>query len=310
DIVAGRFRWGPADRRRPTWYRRIPEKGMSWQNAGVGGTTQHYWANSPRAYQMAVDDVWPISYRELIPYYQKAEDTLPVRPAPATPKEELFYYGAKKAGWSLLDTLNPVSPGYRPQPNAILPPNERLMDPKTSLYELSHMEGCTMAGHCVNGCPYGSSVDKVAKRATHVSYVPLALRTGNVDIRPNTYTTKILTDHHPNEGIIASGVQFRDTWTGEIGELYAKVIVMAAGCIESPRLWLNSELPQNEWVGRGLTTHYWDWVTGVFDEKDLMHILGQNHVDPFVGHTSAARLDYPGLGVIQPSGPQPWLIFI
>src|SRR5699024_1989958 len=91
--------------------------------------------------------------------------------------------------------------------------------------------------------------------------------------------------------------------------LYAKVIVMAAGCIESPRLWLNSELPQNEWVGRGLTTHYWDWVTGVFDEKDLMHILGHNHVDPFVGHTSAARLDYLGLCVIQPSGPAAWLIF-
>ncbi|MFD1851398.1 GMC family oxidoreductase N-terminal domain-containing protein [Oceanobacillus bengalensis] len=306
DVVSGRFRFGPADRRQSVWYRNIPEHGMAWQASGVGGSTQHYWANSPRAFASAVDD-WPISYSELIPYYEKVEHTLPVQFAPTTSKEELFYYGAEKAGWSLIDTLNPTSPGYRPQPNAILPPNERLMDPNTSLHQLSHMEGCTLAGHCINGCPYGPSVDKVAKRSTNVSYIPLALKTGNVEIRPNTFTTKILTENHPEEGVKAIGVKFRDTWTGEVGELYGKAIVMAAGSIENPRLWLNSDLPSNEWVGRGLTNNYWDWMTGVFDEKDLMRILGNQNVNPFVGHTSAARLDYPGLGSIQPSGLSPGL---
>ncbi|MBO1511329.1 GMC family oxidoreductase N-terminal domain-containing protein [Metabacillus bambusae] len=303
----GRLRWGPADRRRPPWYRNVPKNGLIWQATGVGGTTQHYWANSPRAYSMAIDDVWPISYRELIPYYEKVEDILPVRPAPTTAKEELFYYGAKKAGWSMLNTLNPTSPGYRPNPNAILHPNERLMDSETSLEEVSKLEGCTLCGHCINGCPHGPSVDKVAKRPTNISYIPLALKTKNVEVRPNTYTTKILTENHPKEGLHATGVEYRDTWTGESGELYAKVIVMAAGCIESPRLWLNSELPQNSWVGRGLTHHYWDWVTGVFEEKDLMGILGQPNVNPFVGPTSGGRLDYPGLGCIQPSGVSPGL---
>lgn len=303
----GRLRWGPADRRRPPWHRNVPKNGLIWQSAGVGGSTQHYWANSPRAYSMAIDDVWPISYRELIPYYEKVEDTLPVRPAPTTAKEELFYYGAKKAGWLMLNTLNPTSPGYRPQPNAILKPNERLMDSNAGLDELSKMEGCTLSGHCVNGCPHGPTIDKVAKRSTNISYVPLALKTKNVEIRPNTYTTKILTENHPKEGIRAIGVQYRNTWTGESGELYAKVIIMAAGSIESPRLWLNSELPQNSWVGRGLTNHYWDWVTGVFDEKDLFRILGQHNVNPFVGPTSGGRLDYPGLGCMQISGLSPGL---
>lgn len=303
----GRFRWGPADRRRPPWHRNLPKNGLLWQATGVGGTTQHYWANSPRAFSMAIDEVWPISYRELIPYYEKVEDTLPVRPAPTTPKEELFYYGAKKAGWSLLNTLNPTSPGYRPNPNAILHPNERLMDSDTSLEELSKMEGCTLCGHCINGCPHGPSVDKVAKRPTNISYIPLALKTKHVEVRPNTFTTKILTEDHSKEGLRASGVQYRDTWTGETGELFAKVIVMAAGCVESPRLWLNSNLPQNSWVGRGLTNHYWDWVTGLFEEKDLMGILGQPNVNPFVGPTSGGRLDYPGLGCIQPAGVSPGL---
>lgn len=307
DMETGRLRWGASDRRRPSWYRNVPKNGLIWQLAGVGGTTQHYWANSPRAYASGIDGVWPISYRELIPYYEKVEATLPVRPAPTTAKEELFYYGAKKAGWSMINTLNPTAPGYRPQPNAILSPNESLMNTDKSLEELSKMEGCTLCGHCVNGCPHGPSVDKVAKRPTNISYIPLALKTNNVEVRPNTYSTKILTENDPKEGVRAIGVQFRDTWTGEVGELYAKVIVMAAGCIETPRLWLNSELPQNAWIGRGLTHHYWDWVTGVFDEKDLMAILGQKNVNPFVGATSGARLDYPGLGCIQPSGVSPGL---
>jgi choline dehydrogenase-like flavoprotein len=307
DPISGRFRWGPADRRRSPWQRIIPNHGQLWQATGVGGTTQHYWANSPRAYSLAIDDIWPISFRELIPYYEKVEATLPVRPAPTTSKEEMFYYGAKKAGWSFIDTLNPTTPGYRPQPNAILHPNEKLMDTDISLEELSKKEGCTLCGHCVNGCPHGPSIDKVAKRPTNISYVPLALQTGNVEIRPNTYTTKILTNKEPNEEIRAIGVEYRDTWTGETGELYAKVIVMAAGCIESPRLWLNSNLPYNSWVGRGLTHHYWDWVTGIFNEKDIMGILGQPNINPFVGPTSGARFDYPGLGCIQPSGVSPGL---
>lgn len=181
------------------------------------------------------------------------------------------------------------------------------MEPDSDVEDVSRLEGCTLCGHCINGCPHGPSVDKAAKRSTNVSYIPLALKTNKVDIRPNTFTTKILTANHPKEGLIANGVQYRHTWTGETGELYAKVIVMAAGSIESPRLWLNSHLPRNSLVGRGLTNHYWDWVTGVFDEKDLMGILGQPHVDPFMGPTSGGRLDYPGLGCIQPAGLSPGL---
>jgi choline dehydrogenase-like flavoprotein len=54
------------------------QKGDIWQLSGVGGTTQLYWSQSPRAFPLAVDNIWPISYRELIPYYEKAEATLPV----------------------------------------------------------------------------------------------------------------------------------------------------------------------------------------------------------------------------------------
>ncbi|ANY65294.1 glucose-methanol-choline oxidoreductase [Paenibacillus sp. BIHB 4019] len=308
DGVSGVFRFGPADRRRTPWHRVMRQKGDIWQLSGVGGTTQHYWTQSPRAFPIAVDGIWPISYKELIPYYEKAEATLPVQFSPTTPKEELFYYGAKKAGWQLIPTLNVTTPGYRPNPNAILPTNEHLMDPNYSLEQLSHMEGCTLKGNCVNGCSVGPSVDKIAKRSTLVSYIPLALKTGNVAIRPNSFAIKILTEQDPKEGLRATGVQFRDTWTGEIGELHAKTVVMAAGCIESPRLWLNSGLPHNAWVGRGLTNHCFDWVSGVFDEKELMKVLGMPSVYPYAGHTSGARVDIPGTGIFQVSCLSPGLM--
>lgn len=176
NLVSGRLRWGHADRKRPPWFRIVPYGGFVWQNAGVGGTTLTYFANSPRAYPAAVDDNWPISYRELIPFYEQVEATLPVSPAPMTAKEELFFYGAGKAGWSLIKTLNVTRPGYRPQPNAILPPPPNINDPKMQFD--GRTVGCTLSGHCINGCDIGPTVEKVAKRSTLVSYLPLALKTG------------------------------------------------------------------------------------------------------------------------------------
>ncbi|WP_373232703.1 GMC family oxidoreductase N-terminal domain-containing protein [Cohnella sp.] len=308
DVVSGVFRFGPADRRRTPWHRVMRQKGDIWQLSGVGGTTQHYWSQSPRAFPMAIDNVWPISYAELIPYYEKVEATLPVQFSPTTPKEELFYYGAERAGYTLNPTLNVTTPGYRPNPNAILRTNEHLMDPNYSMEQLHNMVGCTLRGHCVNGCTTGPTVDTIAKRSTLVSYVPLALKTGNVAIRPNSFTIKILTEPDPSGGLRASGVRFRDTWTGEISELTAQSVVLAAGCIESPRLWLNSDLPFNSWVGRGLTNHCFDWVGGVFDEKDLMSIMGLPSVYPYMGHTSGARVDIPGTGIFQVSCLSPGLM--
>lgn len=305
DTVSGKFRWGPADRSQFPWLRNISGGGIAWQNAGVGGSTLHYFANSPRAYPISVDDVWPISYREMIPYYEKVEATLPVSPAPMTPKEELFYFGAKKAGWTQIKTHDVTNPGYRPQPNAILPPDPNINN--QSFKFDSKTMGCTLRGHCVNGCDIGPSVEKVAKRSTLASYVPLALKTGNIEIRSNSFVIKILTEKDKKEGLSSYGVRYKNTWTGETGELTAKVIIMSAGCIETPRLWLNSKLPNNLWVGKGLTNHNFDCVSGIFDSNVLNDILGIPDVKPYVGQNSAARFDYPGVGTLQPFGFSPGL---
>ncbi|RDU21957.1 GMC family oxidoreductase N-terminal domain-containing protein [Anaerosacchariphilus polymeriproducens] len=301
----GKFRWGPANREKPSWPRIQGDRGFSWQNSGVGGSTLHYFANSPRAFPEAVDNVWPISYQELIPYYEKVEAALPVASAPSTPKEDIFYYGAAKAGWELLDSKDVRTPGYRPQPNAILRPNLNGEGTESVNPNLQPV-GCTLRGHCVNGCHIGPTVEGVAKRSTLVSYIPRALRTGNVEIRPNAFVIQVLTDAD-NEGLHAAGVLYRDTWTGEIVEVRAKVVVMSAGGVESPRLWLNSDLPFNEWVGKGLINHWFDCVSGIFDEEVLLDAIGIGEIKPFVGQNAAARFDYPGLGVAETFGFSPGL---
>ena len=47
--ASGVFRFGPGDRSQPPWARDLPQDCFLWQTAGVGGSTVHYFANSPRA---------------------------------------------------------------------------------------------------------------------------------------------------------------------------------------------------------------------------------------------------------------------
>lgn len=305
DLFTGKFRWGPANREQGPWPRKIAMGGVTWQNSGVGGTTLHYFGNSPRAYPQAIDNVWPITYQELIPYYEKVEATLPIATAVPTPKEDIFFYGLSQSGYTSLESPNVIRPGYRLQPNAILPPV--LGEAPAVAPGGVRPAGCTLRGHCINGCRIGPSIDKIAKRSTLVSYIPLALNTGNVEVRPNQFVVKILTENNVSDGVHTTGVVSRNTWSGEITEYKAKVIVMAGGGIETPRLWLNSALPDNGWIGRGLLNHWFDSVSGIFDEQILMEILGVPDIKPYVGQNAAARFDYPGLGVIETYGVTPGL---
>ncbi len=103
----------------------------------------------------------------------------------------------------------------------------------------------------------------------------------------------------------ATGVEYRDTWSGEIGSIDADAVVMAAGCVETPRLWLNSGLPDNGWVGAGLTTHWFDFVVGSFDGDTFEELTGQRTIDPYVGHNAAARYDESGVGCFEMVGGTP-----
>jgi choline dehydrogenase-like flavoprotein len=182
------------------------------------------------------------------------------------------------------------------------------MTPDTPL-TWPEVQGCTMCGHCLVGCPNprGAPPEHIAKRSANVSYIPAAIATGRCDIATNAFATAILFD----AGAAGSGgrparvrgVRWRDVGTGEVHEAEARVVVLAGGSIESPRLWLNSGLPNShDVVGRYLTSHAQDFVTGFFDSD----------VHPDVGQVTMARADFPGHGTLwsQGFGPQSFAVVV
>jgi choline dehydrogenase-like flavoprotein len=304
-IVDGRLRWGPEDRSAAPWPRRRDGAGLILQCAGVGGTTQHYNGISPRMYPSAVDDDWPLTYDDLIPWYERVEAFLPVKLVDdLATKDALFARGCEGIGLARSETTYVASDMWRPCHNAILPIAR--MSPGSSL-RWPDVEGCTMCGHCIQGCPQprGAPVEQKAKRSTNVSYVPAAVATGNCEVVPNAFVTRILFESDPADarGARARGVRWRDGVSGETHEAEARVVVLAGGSVESPRLWLNSGLPNsNDAVGRYLTSHLQDFVTGFFDHD----------VHPDVGQVTMARADFPGYGTMwsQGFGPQAFAIVL
>ncbi len=222
-------------------------------------------------------------------------------------KEERFFRGAKGIGLPVQTSKNITRPAYRPQENAILQPGGNagktsnaadLVYPKAT--------GCTFCGYCFQGCvqPREAPRNLKAKRSTDNSYVPMALTAGKwkaggkpVTLVADAFVTKINT---ANEGgnLVAKSVTWRVGATGEKITEEAKVIVMAGGCTEDPRLWFNSGLPNpNDWVGRGYTDHFFDWVTGVFPD----------YTGSSKGVGSSARADFPGFGGLENVGLPPAL---
>ncbi|TYL36743.1 GMC family oxidoreductase [Natronococcus pandeyae] len=318
DPTFGYLRVGPADHSRAPWFRNIPQNAFLWQVSAVGGTTTHYFGNNPRGYPYAFDEQphWPIDYEELVPYYQLNEAVTSTQQAPMTNKEEVFIEGATEAGYDRLDTLNVTETGWRPQPNAVEdPPDELNSNFDGSFSWDDGFRGDALAADHFQGgpTPEDAPVREKARKSSNVSWVPRALDTntdetvGNVAIRPNAYVTDIKTDEGAGN-LEATGVEFRDTWSGSTVTVEADVTVLAAGCIESPRLWLNSGLPDDGWVGKGLTTHWFDWIVGVYPDDAVEDINGEPNMDPFVGHNSAVRFDKPGVGGMEDIGMSPGLV--
>jgi choline dehydrogenase-like flavoprotein len=318
--LTGFLRFGPADRTKPAWFRELPQNSFLFQVSGVGGTTQHYFGNCPRAYpgvftgydkpdKDAYDTahLFPFRYEDLVPYYEWVEATLPVQTAAMGKKERVFFDGCEALGIPVQTTRTTLCDSFRPQQNAILQPggNAGLTRDLTRL-QFPLATGCTLCGYCLQGCmePIRAPRNLVAKRSTDNSYVPMALTADAwspggqpITLIADAFVTRVLTETQGG-ALVATGVTWRVGATGEQHTETAKVIVLAGGTTESPRLWLNSGLPNpNDWVGRGYTDHYFDLMVGLFD-KDT---------DSSKGPASAARAEFPGHGGMENIGLGPAL---
>ena len=211
-------------------------------------------------------------------------------------KEEVFLRAADRAGLAFQSGKDIHRASYRPQENAILSPQGiagRTTDSRLLRYPQAR--GCTFCGHCYQGClePLGAPRNLTAKRSTDNSYIPMAVtadrwsRHGRpIELITDAFVERILVASHP-DGLRARGIIWRHDETGQQTEEEARVVVLAAGAIETPRLWLGSGLPDpNGWVGRGCTYHHPQVVGGV-----MPFYTGASK-----GPGSGARADVPGRG--------------
>ncbi len=231
---------------------------------GVGGSTVHYsmialrfrpdWFKSKSRLGYGFD--WPITYEELAPYYEEAEEALkvsgpvnypwgpprrryPYRPHEVNAAGLVLARGAEKLGvrWAATPLTTVSAPRGKSPP-------------------------CVYRGFCNYGCSTN------AKQSALTVWIPRALQAG-AQVRDLAMVGRIEVDRRGR----ATGVDyFRE---GRWRFQRARNVVVAGYAIETPRLLLNSACPlfpdglanSSGLVGTHLTTHAGPGAWATFDEE-------------------------------------------
>ena len=127
----------------------------------------------------------------------------------------------------------------------------------------------TCGAQCLFGCPASKSIQdnptRMGKQSMAVTYIPLALAAG-ARLYSNCTAEKIHTEKNRVVGVSAQ------LPSGDLS-VQSKVVVLAAGAINSPQLWLKSRLPNlNRRVGTNLHLHPAVFVGGIFNETIDGHL--------------------------------------
>lgn len=250
---------------------------------GVGGSTLHYLAISPRMHESdfrvrsedGVADDWPISYRDLEPYYTRVEYELGVAGpdgAQANPFEP------------------PRSRPYPTPPHAFNCASRRVQRGAQRLG--LHMVREPLAiptkpwngrPACINASVCGLGCSISAKSSIDVTYVPKALATGRVELRTGCTAREISVAPDGK----AREVIYVDSAGREQGIL-ARAIVVAGNAVETARLLLlstSSRFPHGLANSSGLVGKYFTEHLGVFTYGRFSELL-----DPWRGTPSGGLI--------------------
>ncbi len=259
-----------------------------WMYNGVGGSSVLYgaiWARAvPSDFRVGtldgVADDWPLSYDELLPYYQVMEREMgvsglsgnPAYPAGFTPP--LPAAPLHRTGHTMAKGMNRLGWHWWPGTNAIPTQN------------YGPQGQCVRYGVCRMGCPEGS------KASTDVTHMPQAVAKG-ARVITRARVAQVTLDE---KGRANGAVYFRD------GREYfqpASMVLMAAGGIGTPRLLLmstSSRFPNglansSGLVGKRLMLHPYAASVGVYEDEleDWLGPAGEHIGSMQFYETNAAR---------------------
>ncbi|WP_307857444.1 GMC family oxidoreductase [Mycobacterium sp. SM1] len=233
----------------------------------VGGSTIHYAGHWPRfkpvdfrkgtEHGIAGSIDWPISYEELAPYYDINDAEVGISgylgdsanpPRPNALRQPPVRPG--KLGKKFASGLDSLGWHWWPSDNAIITETRDGRLP------------CNACGNCLSGCPRGSlgSMDN--------TLLPKAIRKG-LDLRTYARVSRIEVKNGR-----ATGAEYIDRLNGSMHFVKAKIIVVAAGGIGTPRLLLISAQKGhpdglangNGLIGTHLMHHSFAFVDCWFDD--------------------------------------------
>jgi len=236
--------------------------GNNNSGTGVGGSTLHYTAYTPRAQpddfrlfsEFGVGVDWPIGHADLEPYYDELEGFLGVSgpsPYPWGPPRSRGYDHAPLPlnGAAQLMQRGAAALGLRTAPAA----NAALSAPR---FQPGHgwRPACSNRGFCQAGCSTG------AKASMDVTFIPFA-RAHGADVRADAFVTGF---ERASDGRITAVIYRRH---GVDERQRARHVFLCAGAIETPRLLLIHGLANSSGqVGRNLMAHTGRQLWGQFAE--------------------------------------------
>jgi len=236
--------------------------GSNNSGIGVGGSTLHYTAYTPRALpedfrlksDFGVGFDWPLAYEDLEPYYDEIEAFIGVSgpspypwgpPRKAYPLAPLPLNAAAQLMQRGCDALGIVTSAA---------PNAALSAPYFQ-GGIGWRAACSNRGFCQAGCSTGG------KSSVDVTWIPLAVAHG-AEIRPESFVTQIEVSNAKVTGVVytdAEGNQHRQR---------TKALFLCAGAVETPRLLLlNNLCNASGQVGKNFMAHPGMQVWAQFEEE-------------------------------------------
>ncbi len=206
-----------------------------WRARMLGGRTNHYGRISlrmgPYDFKPYTRDGkgfdWPITYDDLAPYYDKAEELIGV-------------FGTPEGLENTPDGKFLPAPAPRGYERVIKVASDKLNIPCVParlaiLTKSIHgRAACHYCAQCGRGCGVNANFNSPG-----VHIFP-AMKTGNVEVRTGAMVREVLVG---SDGM-ASGVSYVDKKTRRDVEVRAKIVVLAASCCETARIMLNSKSGQ------------------------------------------------------------------
>jgi len=172
-------------------------------------------------------DPWPISYKDLEPYYDQVENFVGISGSyenlPQLPDSKFLPPMAMTCGERMLKKA--VESRWN---------DRKVIIGRAAILTKPHQgrAACHYCGHCDRGCDTHSYFSSVG------STLPAARKTGKLTLRPNSIVREIILDPKTSK---ARGVRIIDQLSKRDYIEYGKVIVLCASTVESTRILLNSK---------------------------------------------------------------------